>query len=138
MSQPKKPTDPPPGESAAPDLDAFAVFDPEAGEEALRKRLNLQVDTTEAPETEFPPLRGDATITREVSARWKALREAERQKDRPDPWPIVDVLCAYWQSAALTGAIELGVFTVNSERSPGSCGSRPARKSANEAPAASM
>jgi hypothetical protein len=38
MSEPKKPTDPPPGENAAPDLDAFAVFDPEAGEEALRKR----------------------------------------------------------------------------------------------------
>jgi hypothetical protein len=90
MSEPKKPTDPPPGENAAPDLDAFAVFDPEAGEEALRKRLNLQIDTAAPPETEFPPLMGDATITREVSARWKALREAERQKDRPDPWPIVE------------------------------------------------
>ena len=90
MSQPKKPTDPLPGENTAPDLDAFAVFDPEAGEEALRKRLNLPPETTEAAETEFPPLKGDATLTREVSERWKALREAERQKDRPDPWPIIE------------------------------------------------
>ncbi len=28
-----------------------------------------------------------------------------------DPSRIVDVLCAYWQSAALTAAIDLGVFT---------------------------
>jgi hypothetical protein len=91
MSEPKKPTDPPPGENAAPDLDAFAVFDPEAGEEALRKRLNLPQETTdEAAEIEFPPLKGDATLTREVSERWKALREVERQKERPDPWPIVE------------------------------------------------
>ena len=74
MSQPKKPTDPPPGENAAPELDAFAVFDPDAGEEALRKRLNLPTESAEAAETEFPPLMGDATLTREVSERWKALR----------------------------------------------------------------
>lgn len=29
----------------------------------------------------------------------------------PDPSRIVDVLCAYWQTAALTAAIDLGVFT---------------------------
>jgi hypothetical protein len=47
------------------------VFDPEAGEEALRKRLNLQQpDSTDAEETEFPPLMGDATLTRSVSERW--------------------------------------------------------------------
>jgi hypothetical protein len=91
MTQPKKPTDPPAEEGAAPDLDAFAIFDPEAGEEALRKRLNLPQETTdEAAEIEFPPLKGDATLTREVSERWKALREVERQKERPDPWPIVE------------------------------------------------
>jgi len=33
---------------------------------------------------------GDQTLTREVSARWKALRDAERRKDRPDPWPIIE------------------------------------------------
>jgi hypothetical protein len=91
MTQPKKPADPPADDTAAPDLDAFAVFDPEAGEEALRKRLNLKLDdAAEEDEIEFPPLMGDATLTREVSARWKALREAERQKERPDPWPIVE------------------------------------------------
>jgi hypothetical protein len=89
MADPKKPDDPP--EASAPlDLDAFAVFDPEAGEAALRKRLNLQLDTKDEDELEFPPLMGDQTITREVSARWKALREAERMKERPDPWPIVE------------------------------------------------
>jgi hypothetical protein len=90
MSQTKKPTDPPAEENAAPDLDAFAVFDPEVGEEALRKRLNLPAQGADALETEFPPLMGDATLTREVSERWKALREVERQKERPDPWPVVE------------------------------------------------
>jgi hypothetical protein len=91
MTAPNKPNDPPADEGAAPDLDAFAVFDPEAGEEALRKRLNLNIqEPEEASETEFPPLMGDATITRAVSARWKALRDAERQKERPDPWPIIE------------------------------------------------
>jgi hypothetical protein len=33
---------------------------------------------------------GDQTLTRAVSERWKALREAERQKERPDPWPIIE------------------------------------------------
>lgn len=89
MADPKKP-DEPAEESAPLDLDAFAVFDPEAGEAALRKRLNLQLDTKDEDELEFPPLMGDQTITREVSARWKALREAERMKERPDPWPIVE------------------------------------------------
>lgn len=32
------------------------------------------------------------------------------------PWRIVDVLCAYWQSAALTAAIELGVFSALGRR----------------------
>jgi hypothetical protein len=91
MAQAKKTTDQPAGEGAALDLDAFAVFDPEAGEAALRQRLNLAAPPDEeASEVEFPPLMGDATLTREVSARWKALREAERQKERPDPWPIVE------------------------------------------------
>lgn len=90
MTNPKKSDDPPAGESASLDLDAFAVFDPEAGEAALRKRLNLQLEKKEEDELEFPPLMGDQTLTREVSERWKALREAERMKERPDPWPIVE------------------------------------------------
>jgi len=90
MTEPKEPDDPAAEESTPLDLDAFAVFDPEAGEAALRKRLNLQLDTKDEDELEFPPLMGDQTITREVSARWKALREAERMKERPDPWPIVE------------------------------------------------
>ncbi|MFO1363581.1 MAG: hypothetical protein U1F45_14075 [Burkholderiales bacterium] len=90
MAEPKQPDDPAAGESGPLDLDAFAVFDPEAGEAALRKRLNVQLDEQAEEALEFPPLMGDQTLTREVSARWKALREAERQKERPDPWPIVE------------------------------------------------
>jgi hypothetical protein len=90
MTEPKKPDDPADGESDPLDLDAFAVFDPEAGEAALRKRLNVQLDQKDEDELEFPPLMGDQTLTREVSARWKALRDAERMKERPDPWPIVE------------------------------------------------
>jgi hypothetical protein len=78
-----------PPEGGADDLDAFAVFDPEAGEALIRKRLNLQ-GSEPAKEIEFPPLMGDETLTRAVGARWKALREAERMKERPDPWPIVE------------------------------------------------
>lgn len=90
MAEPKKPDDPSEGESAALDLEAFAVFDPEAGEAALRKRLNLQIEQKDEDGLEFPPLMGDQTLTRELSARWKALREAERMKERPDPWPIIE------------------------------------------------
>ena len=90
MTDPKKPDDPAPEESAALDLEAFAVFDPEAGEAALRKRLNVRLEAKEEDELEYPALMGDQTLTREVSARWKALREAERMKERPDPWPIIE------------------------------------------------
>jgi hypothetical protein len=90
MTHPDKPKDPKAEEESAPDLDAFAVFDPDAGE-ALLKRLNVKVEPEQEPaDIEFPPLMGDATLTREVSARWKALRDAERQKERPDPWPIIE------------------------------------------------
>ncbi len=91
MTPPDKPKPPATDAEAAEDLDAFAVFDPEGGEAALSKRLNLQhAPDEDAAATEFPPLMGDQTLTRAVSARWKALREAERQKDRPDPWPIIE------------------------------------------------
>jgi hypothetical protein len=33
---------------------------------------------------------GDTTLTKAVSERWKELRDAERQRERPDPWPIVE------------------------------------------------
>jgi hypothetical protein len=33
---------------------------------------------------------GDETLTRAVGVRWKALRDAERMKERPDPWPIIE------------------------------------------------
>jgi len=85
MTQPAKP-----GKRAEPDLNAFAVFDPEAGEALIRRRLNLQVERPEDADIEFPPLMGDQTLTRAVGERWKALREAERQKERPDPWPIIE------------------------------------------------
>jgi hypothetical protein len=71
------------------DLDAFAVFDPEAGEALIRTRLDPQAAET-AKEIEFPPLMGDETLTRAVGVRWKALRDAERMKERPDPWPIIE------------------------------------------------
>lgn len=88
MAQPGKPIVPA-DQRAAGDLDAFAVFDPEAGEALIRKRLNLQA-SDEAAMIEFPPLMGDQTLTKTVAERWKALREAERQRERPDPWPIIE------------------------------------------------
>lgn len=90
MTQPGKPTKNDPDTRPEPDLGAFAVFDPDAGEALIRKRLNLQAARPEDAEIEFPPLMGDQTLTRAVSERWKALREAERQKERPDPWPIIE------------------------------------------------
>jgi hypothetical protein len=90
VTKPDKPDAPKPDEESAPDLEAFAVFDPDAGE-ALLKRLNVRADSeAEQEPIEFPPLMGDQTLTREVSARWKALRDTERQKERPDPWPIIE------------------------------------------------
>ena len=53
MAEPKEPDDPGSGEGDPLDLDAFAVFDPEAGEAALRKRLNLQLDKKDEDELEF-------------------------------------------------------------------------------------
>jgi hypothetical protein len=72
------------------DLSAFAVFDPDAGQALIKKRLNLQPEPDQPAELEFPQLMGDQTLTRAVADRWKALRDAERQRDRPDPWPIVE------------------------------------------------
>jgi hypothetical protein len=89
MTQVKKPA-PPSGDPATEaDLDAFAVFDPDAGEAALKARLGVEADEA-ATALEFPPLMGDQTLTRALSERWKALREAERRKERPDPWPIIE------------------------------------------------
>ena len=90
MPRPGKPNDPDSGDETGTDLDAFAVFDPDAGEALIRKRLNLHVDPAAEEATDFPPLMGDKTLTRSVAARWQALREAERQKERPDPWPIIE------------------------------------------------
>jgi hypothetical protein len=90
MPRPDKPTTPSPGDNAGTELDAFAVFDPDAGEALIRKRLNLHVDPADEEAADFPPLMGDKTLTRAVAARWQALREAERQKERPDPWPIIE------------------------------------------------
>ena len=90
MTQPDKPIVPGTDEGADEDLAAFAVFDPEAGEALLRKRLNLPAEPDQAAAIEFPPLMGDTTLTKAVSERWKALRAAERQLERPDPWPIIE------------------------------------------------
>jgi hypothetical protein len=89
MAQPDKPTTSASGDRAVADLEAFAVFDPAAGEALIRKRLNLRVDPADEA-ADFPPLMGDQTLTRSVAARWQRLREAERQKERPDPWPIIE------------------------------------------------
>src|SRR5262245_11419424 len=107
MAQPGKPVVPA-DETAAGDLSSFAVFDPEAGEALSRKRLNLQ-GPEEAATIEFPPLMGDQTLTKTVAERWKALREAERQRERPDPWPIIEtrfpriaaVIREHWGKRAL-------------------------------------
>ena len=81
----------PPEDGSDPaDLDAFAVFDPEAGEAMIRKRLNVHGESADDTEIEFPKLMGDDTITRAVASRWKKLRESEAMKERPDPWPIVE------------------------------------------------
>ena len=45
----------------------------------------------------------------------------------PDPSRIVDVLCAYWQTAALTAAIDLGVFTALGGRARTRLGTGQAR-----------
>jgi hypothetical protein len=89
MAQPDKPITPAADAKPVVDLDAFAVFDPDAGEALIRKRLNLHVDPDDEA-LDFPPLMGDQTLTRSVAARWQRLREAERQKERPDPWPIIE------------------------------------------------
>jgi hypothetical protein len=86
MADPDKPM--PPGGNE--DLSAFAVFDLEAGEDWIQKRLNLRAAPEAAKTIEFPPLMGDTTITKAVADRWKALRDVERQRDRPDPWPIIE------------------------------------------------
>jgi hypothetical protein len=88
--QSDKPMVPAADESAEDDLSAFAVFDPEAGEALLRKRINPGVEPEESAPLEFPPLMGDQTLTRAASEQWKKLREADRQLERPDPWPIIE------------------------------------------------
>jgi hypothetical protein len=89
MRQPGEPSDDDAGEGAQQDLGAFAVFDPDAGEALIKQRLNLPLEPDEKAPLEYPPLMGDQTLTRAMGARWQALREAERQKDRPDPWPVI-------------------------------------------------
>jgi hypothetical protein len=87
--QPPSPGAPPADGTAPDDLGAFAVFDPDAGE-ALLKRLNVRAEPEPQPVTEFPPLMGEQTLDRQLAARWQALRDAERQKERPDPWPVIE------------------------------------------------
>ena len=89
MTPPGEPGDDDASEGVGEDLGAFAVFDPEAGEALIKKRLNLVPEREEKAPLEYPPIIGDQTLTRAEGARWKALREAEPQKDRPDPWPII-------------------------------------------------
>jgi hypothetical protein len=73
-----------------PDLSAFAVFDPEAGQALIRRRLDLRAEFG-AAQVEFPPLMGEVTLTKAVADQWKALRDADRQqRDRPDPWPVIE------------------------------------------------
>ncbi len=90
MAQPDKPIVPAANKGAGEDLSAFAVFDPDAGQALIKKRLNLQAEPDQPATIEFPPLMGDTTLTKAVADRWKALRDAERQRDRPDPWPIIE------------------------------------------------
>lgn len=104
MAQPDNPIVPAASKGAGEDLSAFAVFDPDAGQALIRKRLNLQAEPGAAQTIEFPPLMGDTTLTKAVADRWKALRDAERQRERPDPWPIIErnfpriaaTICEQW------------------------------------------
>jgi hypothetical protein len=90
MAQADKPIVPAADKGAGEDFSAFTVFDPDAGQALIRKRLNLQAEPDQPATIEFPPLMGDVTLTKAVSERWKALREADRQLERPDPWPIIE------------------------------------------------
>ncbi len=89
MSHPDKPIVPAADKAADDDLSAFAVFDPEAGEALLRKRINPSPEPQAAP-LEFPELMGEHTLTRAAAEQWKKLREAERIMERPNPWPIIE------------------------------------------------
>ena len=89
LTPPDEPSDADASEAVGEDLGAFAVFDPDAGEALIKKRLNHVLEREEKAPLEYPSIMGDQTLTRAEGARWKALREAERQKDRPDPWPII-------------------------------------------------
>src|SRR5215475_8823428 len=89
MTPPGEPGDDDASEAVGEDLGAFAVFDPDAGEALIKKRLNHVLEREEKAPLEYPSIMGDQTLTRAEGAQWQALREAVRQKDRPDPWPII-------------------------------------------------
>jgi hypothetical protein len=89
MTASDKPIVPGADKGADEDLSGLAVFDPDAGEALIRQRIGARAEPDQAP-LEFPPLMGDQTLTRTAAEQWKKLREADRQLERSDPWPIVE------------------------------------------------
>jgi hypothetical protein len=48
------------------------------------------VPSTSSDDTSFPPIMGSEALDATVEARWQQERERVAQKEKPDPWPIVE------------------------------------------------
>jgi len=81
--QPGRPDTP----SAAPDLDAFADFDPDAADK-LQRRFDGKNGGNGAP-LDLPPIMDDSQVEAAAADRRQELHNQYKRKERPDPWPII-------------------------------------------------
>jgi len=72
--------------SAAPELDAFVEFDPDATEKL--HRTSARKPNGEA--LELPALMSDNEIEDATTERRRELHNQYERKERPDPWPIIE------------------------------------------------
>lgn len=76
------------GDQVADELDAFAVFDPHAGE--ARVRGFDPRAAANPPVTDFPSIMSHEAVDHVVETRWRKQQELDRGKEKPDPWPIIE------------------------------------------------
>jgi hypothetical protein len=72
--------------SAAPDLDSFADFDPDAADK-LQRRFDRK--NGEGKPLDLPPIMDDSQVEAAAADRRQELHNQYKRKERPDPWPII-------------------------------------------------
>ena len=70
----------------APELDAFAEFDPDAAEK-LQRRFDRK--NGEEKPLDLPPIMDDKQVEAAAADRRQEPHNPYKRKERPDPWPII-------------------------------------------------